>query len=51
MTDKQKFICNYLDKHMKGHNLDYGIAYLSLLAKTEKKSEKEWKKIKKINKT
>lgn len=40
---KQTFIGEYLDKHMKGHALPYGMAYLNLLAETELKAEKAWK--------
>ena len=43
MTLKQKFIGAYLDKHMKDHNLPYGMQYFNLLADTEEKAEKQWK--------
>jgi len=40
--DKEEYIGNYLDKHMKGHGLPYGFSYFNLLDKTEKKAERSW---------
>lgn len=42
-TDKQEFIGNYLNKHMKGHGLPYGFAYFNLLAEKESKAEIAWR--------
>lgn len=42
--DKQEFIGKYLDKHLKNHGLPYGIQYLNLVAETEEKAEKAWKR-------
>ena len=39
-TDEEKFIGEYLNKHMKGHGFDYGFSYINLLEKTELKAEK-----------
>lgn len=40
--DKSEFIGNYLTKHMKNHNLPYGMAYFNLLAEKEKQAEYAW---------
>lgn len=50
MTRKQQFIGNYLNKHMKNHNLPYGMQYFRLLGETEEKAEKAWKRKLKRNK-
>ena len=42
--DKQTFIADYLTKHMANHNLPYSGAYFNLLADTEFKAEKAWKR-------
>jgi len=44
LTEKEKFIGEYLNKHMKGHGFDYSFAYINLLEKTELKAERAWKK-------
>ena len=43
-SPKQRFIGDYLNMHMKGHNYDFDFTYLNLLAKTEEKAEIAWKK-------
>ena len=45
MTPKEKFIGHYLTKKLKNHKLPYGMAYLNLLADTEEKAERAYKKI------
>ncbi len=49
ITAKQEFIGNYLDKKFKNNTLPYGLQYLNLVADTEEKAEKLWKR--KINLT
>ncbi len=44
---KNIFIGDYINHKMKNHELPYGMAYLNLLTKTEKKAQKAWKKFKK----
>ena len=39
---KYDFISNYIEKKMKGHGLDYGIEYLSMLADVEQEAELVW---------
>ncbi len=46
MTPKQKFIAEYIDKNMKFHKMDYGIAYILHIEALYDKAERKWKKIK-----
>jgi len=42
--EKESFISDYMQKKMEGHGLPYGMVYLNLLAETEIKAHKAWKK-------
>lgn len=43
MTKKQKFIGEFIQREMNGHNLPYSIEYLNRLADAENKAIKAWK--------
>jgi hypothetical protein len=42
LTEKNKFVGDFLEKAMKNHNLPHGIAYYNLLAEKCDLAEKAW---------
>ena len=45
MTQKQKFINDYIDKEMTKYGPPYGMGYLNLLGDIEDMAERAYKKI------
>jgi len=44
LTEKEQFIGDYLNKHMKGHGFDYNFEYINKLEEETVKAEKAWKR-------
>lgn len=42
--DKQEYVGRYLDRKLKNNKLPYGLQYLNLVAETEEKAEKAYKR-------
>ena len=43
MTKKQRFIGEFIEREMMGHNLPYSIEYLNRVADAERNAIKAWK--------
>ena len=43
--NKDKYVGMYLERHLKGCKLDYGMEYLSLRDELIDKAEKKWKRV------